>query len=337
MPKVFVSYSHSDSNFADRLVLDLLASDVPASYDKWLLRVGDSIVQKIAAEVSVADSVIALLSPASTQSNWVKKELALAMTGEVQTAGVKVLPAVIADCELPPMLADKLYADFRHSYYRGLRALLAALQPEVYKHEKFIRKEAIEIAHRELGELIENGSRDKLVAWFASNGFALAALFGRLWAVSEAVPRFQAGDELADFLVINGQSGRYELSLVVLGYTAWGIDGTDIANRESRRLEKMVQWCRSNADAVRHTLAVRMASSNGAEQIAPYDRSSWTPSPRRHHLQIDSKLLLARRDDYGEEENKLRNGIYDATNHDVDIISYDRVFDAVGKILNSHW
>lgn len=86
MEKVFISCSHGDTNFADHLVLDLRASDVPATYDKWLLRVGDSIIQKIAAEVSEADSVIALLSPASVESNWVKKELALAMAGEVKLA-----------------------------------------------------------------------------------------------------------------------------------------------------------------------------------------------------------------------------------------------------------
>jgi len=86
LEKVFISCSHGDTNFADRLVLDLRASDVPATYDKWLLRIGDSIIQKIAAEVSEDDSVIALLSPASVESNWVKKELALAMAGEVKLA-----------------------------------------------------------------------------------------------------------------------------------------------------------------------------------------------------------------------------------------------------------
>src|SRR5271166_4907951 len=150
MEKVFISYSHGDARFCDRLVMDLHISDVPATYDKWLLRVGDSIIQKIATEVSEADRVIALLSPASIESNWVKRELALAMTGEVNKGGVKVLPALIADCELPHMLADKFYADFRYSYYYGLRALLEALLPSVYDHEKFIRHEKVESAHREL-------------------------------------------------------------------------------------------------------------------------------------------------------------------------------------------
>src|SRR5260370_21752241 len=91
MEKVFISYSHGDANFADRLVLDLLASDVPATYDKWLLRVGASIIQKIAAEAAEADRIIALLSPSSVESNWVMKDLALAMTGAMDKADVNLL------------------------------------------------------------------------------------------------------------------------------------------------------------------------------------------------------------------------------------------------------
>jgi hypothetical protein len=46
MSNVFISYSHQDGAFADRLVGDLHLSAIPATYDKWLLRVGDSIIEK---------------------------------------------------------------------------------------------------------------------------------------------------------------------------------------------------------------------------------------------------------------------------------------------------
>jgi hypothetical protein len=285
------------------------------------LRVGDSIIQKIAAEVSEADRVIALLSPVSVNSNWVKKELALAMIGEANKGDVKVLPAVIADCEVPPMLADKLYADFRHSYYQGLRALLEALRPSFYEHEKYISKQRIESAGRELGKIVAEGNREEVYGWFCSNGYALAALFGTIWAVSEAVPQFPFEQEAADFLVVNGQSGRFELSLIVLSDTNWGIGGKDIARRETKRLLRMLKWCREHEEEVRHLLAVRMASSYGAEEIA-----------RGLPLEIGAKLLLGRRRDYGKKQNELRSSIYRETAHAVDIISYDRVVDAIVKL-----
>jgi TIR domain len=74
MQTVFVSYSHTDSDFVDRLVLDLREWEVPATYDKWLLRVGDSIIEKIATTVVDAASVMAVLSSAAVESSWVKKE-----------------------------------------------------------------------------------------------------------------------------------------------------------------------------------------------------------------------------------------------------------------------
>jgi hypothetical protein len=330
MKTVFVSYSHSDSNFADRLVDDLRASEVPATYDKFLLRVGDSIIQKIAETVVGSGAVIVLLSPTSVKSNWVKKELSFAMTGEIEQRGVTVLPAVIADCEVPPLLSDKFHANFSLGYYYGLRQLFEALCPEFYVREKYIRKERIEKAGEELKELLRTNDLQTIGHWFSANGYALAALFGRLWAVSEAIPKFAVGNDYADFIVINGQSGRYELSLIMLGNPTWeGVDTEELL-RESERLQGLLRWCKDHEGDVRRSLALRMASSYGAEQIAPSEEDS--PHGEGYHLAIDTKLLCGRREEYGPTENALRNRIYDETAHAVDIISYDRVVDVLGKV-----
>ena len=47
METVFVSYFDDDSDFADRLVLDLGESEVPATYDKWRLSGDDSIIEAL--------------------------------------------------------------------------------------------------------------------------------------------------------------------------------------------------------------------------------------------------------------------------------------------------
>lgn len=328
METIFISYSHDDSGFADRLVLDLRDSEVPATYDKWLMRVGDSIIEKIAQTVANAGGVIVLLSPNSVESKWVKKELSFAMTGEIEKRGVKVLPAMIADCDVPAMLSDKLYADFRRSYYSGLRELLEALRPGFYAREKFIRKERIERASHELEKLLPTQDLEALRKWFSSNGYALAALFGRLWSVSEAIPRFVIGNDTADFIVINGQSGRYELSLITLGNPTWSSADTEELLRASERMEGMLRWCRDHDQHVRRSLALRMASSYGAEQIAPMESDG--PAGKGYHLHIDAKLLCGRRKEYGASENSLRNSIYEKSNHRIDVVSYDRVVDLLG-------
>src|SRR5262245_13924378 len=82
MESVFISYSHKDEKFVDQLATDLCYSDVPATYDKWMLKVGDSLVDRISAAVVEAASIVAVISQTSVTSNWVRKELSLAMTGE---------------------------------------------------------------------------------------------------------------------------------------------------------------------------------------------------------------------------------------------------------------
>lgn len=326
METVFVSYSHADADFADRLVSDLYESDVPATYDKWLLRVGDSIIEKVAQNVANAGAVIVLLSPASVESNWVKKELSLAMTSEIGGRTIRVLPAVIANCDIPVMLADKLYADFRDDYYEGIRLLFEALAPELYVRELYARRQRTEVAARELGEVLSLNDVAALGKWFSANGHVLATLFGRLWTVSESIPNFSLGDVNADFVVINGQSSRYESSLIALGSPPLtGVERNDLL-RESERLEALLRWCKSHEEAFRRRLALRIASSYGAEQIAPKSRhGSGT------HLRVDSKLLCGRRTDYGRRENGLRKDIYERTGGGVDIISYDRVIEALQK------
>jgi hypothetical protein len=209
MRKVFVSYSHENSDFADRLVSDLQLSKVPATYDKWVLNVGDSIIARISQEVSGSDHVIALLSSASVKSNWVGKELSLAITGEIASNKVKVLPALIEDCVVPEMLSDKLYADFRLDYYQGLRALLRALLPQGLAQKRIasriVRLEEIEAGRAEFSRMLEHADRDVIINWLRDNPSTFSGLFGHLWTVFEIIPSPTIPGETIDFAVINGQ------------------------------------------------------------------------------------------------------------------------------------
>jgi hypothetical protein len=328
--KVFVSYSRDDSAFADRLVADLRMSSVPATYDKWLLNVGDSIIGRLSAEVTSADRVIVLMSPASVQSNWVAKELALAMMGEINSASVKVLPAVIADCVVPDMLADKLYADFRHEYFRGLRSLLRALLPgEQYDRMsvRLRRPEEAQAARAQLAGLLQDGDGNATRDWVRSHPFALAGLFDHLWHAFDFIPGPRLGAGSADFAVVNGQSGRYDVTLLGLGDVDW--QGTTHADGEVARLSEALHWSRSNLDLLRRSLAVSLSDSYGAEQLFPGTDEATAMGTE---VNLDAKLLLGRRSDYDAPGNAWRNRWYEGSGRDVDIISYDRVLDVLGRM-----
>lgn len=328
---VFVSYSHQDGDFVDRLVADLRYSSVPATYDKWLLNVGDSIIEKIASSVSDAGSVIAVLSPASVESHWVKKELALGMTSEILSKSVKVLPAVIEECELPPMLADKLYADFiKGGYYWGLRQLLRVLKPSAEDdyESHFRRWEAMDEKCSGLESALESGEIESVRHWFDANASVLVLLFGRLWRFSAAVPKVTFGPnrDAVDYLVANGQSFSFDYQAIHLGQSSWsGVARNELVDLASC-LHSFVLDCQENEEEFRRAACIRFAE----DQIGP---PSLTGHPRdwSRGFELHATILLGRREEYGGELNGLRQEIHGRSDGLVEVASYDRLMDAIKR------
>jgi hypothetical protein len=126
---VFLSYSSQDRQFAERLAGDLVGHGLRVWWDQWEMQVGDSLIAKIQEGIQASSWLTVVLSPTSVASNWVKRELASALADEISTDRVRVLPLLVADCEVPPFLRDRLYADFRVTYETGLALLLRRLTP----------------------------------------------------------------------------------------------------------------------------------------------------------------------------------------------------------------
>ena len=129
-PRLFLSHSSSDKQFVRRLVADLKALNLNVWIDEQELRVGDSIVQGISAALTATDYLLIVLSEASTKSKWVQAELNAALMAQLSNGGTVVLPVRIDDSIAPPLLRDRLYADFRHDYQAGLRSLVEVFNQE---------------------------------------------------------------------------------------------------------------------------------------------------------------------------------------------------------------
>jgi TIR domain len=125
---VFISYAHVDSERVKRIVDDLRAAGVRVLGD-WDFKIGDSLLQRIRQGISRAGFLIVALSRASIASEWVNRELRLAVEGEVASKSVKVLPALIEDCVIPDFLGkDRLWADFRLDNSDGLKRVLEVIR-----------------------------------------------------------------------------------------------------------------------------------------------------------------------------------------------------------------
>ena len=127
--RVFVSHSSKDKPFVRKLVEALNKHLLNIWVDEHEIKVGDSLVGKISEALKDADYLVIVLSQASVSSRWVEQELNAALTNQISGKGV-VLPVLLEDCELPMLLRDRLYADFRADFNVGLEALVAAFEHE---------------------------------------------------------------------------------------------------------------------------------------------------------------------------------------------------------------
>ncbi len=111
MSTAFISHSWHDKRLARRLATTLHSYGVEVWVDEAEIKIGDSLIEKIREGIDHVDFVIALLSTKAVSSQWVKKELDIAMTQEIEGKAIKVLPVLAEACEVPGFLQGKFYAD----------------------------------------------------------------------------------------------------------------------------------------------------------------------------------------------------------------------------------
>lgn len=124
---IFISYNHSDKEFAETLAANLVQAKQNVWIDKWELNAGDSLIERIENALGDADAILVLLSKSSVQSEWCKKELRSGLVRELEEKSVLVIPLVLDDCEIPLFLREKLWVDFRKSKDEQLAFLIRSL------------------------------------------------------------------------------------------------------------------------------------------------------------------------------------------------------------------
>ena len=113
--RVFISYSSRDEEFVLRLAADLGSrEEIDVWLDKWEIRPGDRVPEKLEEGLSKADVLILVLSPDSVNSRWVDYErqawLALQIKEEKQASqesrppARRLIPVLYRDCQKPAFL-----------------------------------------------------------------------------------------------------------------------------------------------------------------------------------------------------------------------------------------
>lgn len=125
---VFLSHSSKDKPFIRQLASDLTEQGVLVWLDEQQINVGDSINKAINQGLIESDYFVIALSDNSVNSEWVERELNSALIDEIESKKVKVLPIKLSDCQFPPLIKDKKYADFTGSYRAGFNELIKAIK-----------------------------------------------------------------------------------------------------------------------------------------------------------------------------------------------------------------
>ena len=125
--KVFISYSHTDREFTRRLADVLVAKGIDVWVDEMKLTPGDNIVQKVEEGIRSSDVIIAVLSKRYVWSPRAMAELSMFTARAASGDSIRVIPALIEDCDIPVFLRDRMYVDFRTGFDIAVNSILRAL------------------------------------------------------------------------------------------------------------------------------------------------------------------------------------------------------------------
>jgi DNA-binding transcriptional LysR family regulator len=126
---VFLSYSHSDIEFANKLGQDLEGIGLSVWQDCKEIRPGDSISRRIEKALDTSDYFLLVLSTASISSDWVDREYRMALNLQLEKGKPCIIPICLHDVNPPSLLRDIRYVDFVKDYTRGWMELARFFDP----------------------------------------------------------------------------------------------------------------------------------------------------------------------------------------------------------------
>jgi restriction endonuclease Mrr len=126
--RVFLSYAASDRAVVEQIATALQKVGVGVWFDIWeLTAAGDTFWKRIDQALQASDLFLVFLSKASVASRWVQNELSAAVANEMKDRAITIIPVVIEDCDIPPVLTDRMYVDLRGDVAAGVQTLVDQL------------------------------------------------------------------------------------------------------------------------------------------------------------------------------------------------------------------
>lgn len=118
--RVFISHSHLDGEIANLLADGLAGVGLKPWLSEHEIKPGDSFLEQMNQGLEEASYVLVLLSKAAIMSRWVTREWMAAMANR----STVVIPVLLEDCEVPPLMRDIVHFDLRKDREGGLTRIV---------------------------------------------------------------------------------------------------------------------------------------------------------------------------------------------------------------------
>jgi hypothetical protein len=172
--RCFLSHNKADKELARAIGAHLTLSGIEVWFDEWEIQAGDSIPGKLDEGLDAFDAFVLIWSADANRSNWVRKELHSAIMRAVNDKSAKIIPCLLDETPLPPLIADFRGITFADRQ-KGIENLLGDLTGARTRRLRLLAIQgALEemdvqwITHPPLAPMVccpKCGETDTLVAW----------------------------------------------------------------------------------------------------------------------------------------------------------------------------
>jgi len=125
-PKIFISHASSDREIATEIADSLRRVGLTPWLDTREISPGDSFLAQMNTGLGTAGYVLLLVSAAAHASKWVSREWLAALASE----STVLVPILLDDSGLPPLLKDIVYIDGRRDRARAIEKILQFFEKE---------------------------------------------------------------------------------------------------------------------------------------------------------------------------------------------------------------
>jgi hypothetical protein len=160
MASIFLSYDHSDELLGGQIRGLLSKAGIRCWYDRVDLQPGASFIGGIEAAIKEFDYLGVVLSRASVNSPWVKAEVDLALTYELESGQVRLIGVRADDCEPSGFLRVKHNFDLRPDLREGVARVAEFLKgetPDISHPQQMVLAQTVEDADDKLWTQIKRG------------------------------------------------------------------------------------------------------------------------------------------------------------------------------------